>query len=431
MDVLYQRVSPNAILNEGGRADDAKCLPGTREEVIGSIEKWMNDINGHRLLWLSGPAGGGKTAIMKTIAERSATQRVRTINFFFFRGDSTRNSIHSVVATLLYQLFEIYPAATEAIAHAISMRPRVLDGSIAQQCKLISALFPIIRPLSSSARIVILIDGLDECDLEAERSQGDILRGLERLAVENESPFRLLLASRPEAHIRMAFNQLPSQTFSIFLDEEYSPEKDVQLFVDAEFDKIKASHPSASLLPSDWPLVTDVREIVAKSSGQFIYAATVMRYIAHASTVPSLSLERVKGIAPIGSNSPFAHIDSIYTFILSRTDDPNTTHEILSLHFLKMSTRLNSFWAMSLPDFMFDFSPRYNPPLMQSCISELSAIVHFKYGILKFYHASLADFLFDKTRSGKFWIDLDAFVEKVLVEIWEKPLISSSMLYGR
>lgn len=39
---VYQAASPNAILNTGGRADEVRCLPGTREEVIAKAERWMS-----------------------------------------------------------------------------------------------------------------------------------------------------------------------------------------------------------------------------------------------------------------------------------------------------------------------------------------------------------------------------------------------------
>ncbi|KAF5321904.1 hypothetical protein D9619_001833 [Psilocybe cf. subviscida] len=390
LDVLYQRVAPNAVLNDGGRADDAKCHPGTREEVIGLIEEWMDATKSDRILWLSGPAGGGKTAIMKTITERAASRGVKTVNFFFFRGDSTRNSIQPVVPTLLYQLFEFYPTfGSQAVAEILSTRPRIFDGSIAQQCKLISELTPIIRQSSPAGTpIVLLIDGLDECDVYAEQSQGDILRALEGLLKDNDSPFRLLIASRPEARIKMTFNQLSSHAQTIFLDEQYSPEDDIRRFVTAEFDRIKLSHPSARSLPHDWPLFSDAEGIVRKSSGQFIFAATVMRYIAHASTVPSLSLERVKGIVPSGKNSPFAHLDSIYTFILSQVDDLDAT---LIMFFLSIAEPGYPLKCLS------DYNPHYTDALVESCASELSAIVQLTYGgVLKFYHASLPDFLVDQ-----------------------------------
>ncbi|KAF5324236.1 hypothetical protein D9619_011255 [Psilocybe cf. subviscida] len=336
LEELYQRVAPNAVLNEGGRADNAKCQPGTRKEVILLIEKWMNAIESDRILWLSGPAGGGKTAIMKTIAEQSTNQVVRTVNFFFFRTDTTRNSGHSVIPTLLYQIFQLYPLSMRIMAKILSTHSRILDGSIAQQCALLSALAPVIqRSTPAGARIVLLIDGLDECDVNAEISQSGILHALNALVMQDNSPFSLLIASRPEARIQMAFNQLPSHVQTIFLDDQYSPENDIRQFVKTEFRKIKGSHPSARSLPPEWPSVPDVEEIVTKSSGQFIYAATVMRYIARASTVPSLSLKRVQGIIPAASNSPFTHLDSIYAFILSQVDDLRATCDMLSMTFVK------------------------------------------------------------------------------------------------
>ncbi|KAF5310038.1 hypothetical protein D9619_010145 [Psilocybe cf. subviscida] len=427
METLYQRVAPHAISNEGGRADNPKCHPGTREEVIGLLERWMDAAESDQILWLSGPAGGGKTAIVKTLTERATDRGARTISFYFFRGDSTRNGAEPVVPTLLYQLFQLYPRTAEVIAGILFTHPRALDGSVVEQFKLVSRLIPIIQQLlPAGARILILIDGLDECDVGADISQGEIIRALASLVMAEDSPFRLLVASRPEARIRMAFNRLSSPAQTIFLDEQYSPEKDIRVFVAAEFDEIKASHPSAHLLGGDWPLSSDVDKIVRKSSGQFIYAATVMRYLSHPSTVPSLSLERVQGIVPAGKNSPFTHLDSIYTFILAQADDPDVMHDVLSLALLP-EIRLEHTVLLHY------YKPCYSRALTESCISQLSAIVQLTKGhTITFYHASLADFLVDPHRSGVYWADVNAFREKVLIAIWEKPsdMISYCMVHS-
>lgn len=418
--MLYQRVALNAIRNEGGRADDAKCHPGTREEVIGLIERWMDSTEVHRILWICGPAGGGKTAIMKTIIERSTTRDAHIVSFFFFRGDSTRKSAQPLVATLIYQLLQLDSALSEAIAERFSTHPLILGTSITEQCKLISMLAPTIRQSSPNTRIILLIDGLDECDVDAERSQREIVCALERLVMENDSPFRLLVTSRREAHIQMTFNQLPSPARTIFLNDEYLPEKDVWVFVTAEFDKIKVSHPLASSLPKHWPVPSDVENVVKKSSGQFIYAATVMRYISHPSTVPTLSLERVMGIVPPVNNSPFTNLDNIYTFILDRANDEDATRDILSMHMLVMLTPTSM-------DLLAWYNSRYTKALVESCVSQLSAIVTFyKHGNFRFYHASLDDFLRDRGRSGRYWVDIDAFRAKVLAVLWRKHIIDNT-----
>ncbi|KAF5310267.1 hypothetical protein D9619_010154 [Psilocybe cf. subviscida] len=418
LKVLYKRVAPHAISNEGGRADNPKCHPGTREEVIGLLEKWISAAESNRILWLSGPAGGGKTAIVKTFTEHATDHGVRTISFYFFRGDSTRNSAAPVVPTLLYQLFQLCPGSSEVVADVLSTHPRILDGSLVEQFNLVSKLIPIIRQTPTDDPVLLVVDGLDECDVEAELSQANVIRALAGLVTEEDSPFRVLVASRPEARIRMAFNRLSSPAQTIFLDEQYSPEKDIRVFVTAEFDEIKASHPSAHLVGGDWPPSSDVDQIVLKSSGQFIYAATVMRYISHPSTVPSLSLERVRGIVPVGKNSPFAHLDTIYTFILAQPDDPEATREVLSVALLP---EIESEHITLL----HRYNSRNSQALIQSCISQLSAIIELTAGEnIRSYHASLEDFLADPDRSGVYSVDVDAFRGKLLISLWhESPRI--------
>jgi pantothenate kinase-related protein Tda10 len=48
-----------------------ECLQGTRTEILSEITEWVNSIgeNVPRVLWLSGPAGNGKSAIAHTIAK--------------------------------------------------------------------------------------------------------------------------------------------------------------------------------------------------------------------------------------------------------------------------------------------------------------------------------------------------------------------------
>ncbi|KAF5324176.1 hypothetical protein D9619_011163 [Psilocybe cf. subviscida] len=78
LQLLYKRVAPNAILNAGGRADEVRCHPGTREEIISRIEKWrdMEDGLTAPIFWLGGPAGAGKSAIVQTIAERCDQRKI-------------------------------------------------------------------------------------------------------------------------------------------------------------------------------------------------------------------------------------------------------------------------------------------------------------------------------------------------------------------
>ncbi|KAF5329681.1 hypothetical protein D9619_009209 [Psilocybe cf. subviscida] len=160
LKALYDRVAPNAILNAGGRADEVKCYPGTREEIIDLTERWMEGKDGvaHGIMWLSGPAGAGKSAIVQTIAERCKERGVQAANFFFFRSDPTRSTARPLVATLLHQIFKIYPPARQAVASVLSNDPILFDASIQDQFNQLFA--PALRdtsqPLGCSARRLVV-----------------------------------------------------------------------------------------------------------------------------------------------------------------------------------------------------------------------------------------------------------------------------------
>lgn len=137
MEPLYEHVASNAILNAGGRADHVRCHPGTRNQIIRIIEKWIDgdgDLS-RCIFWLSGPAGAGKTAIIQTIAERCMERGAPMANYFFFRADSTRNDAGSVAATLLYQILQFYPALKTNITTLLDIRPLVFDQSNRDQFK--------------------------------------------------------------------------------------------------------------------------------------------------------------------------------------------------------------------------------------------------------------------------------------------------------
>jgi hypothetical protein len=89
-----------------------------------------------------------------------------------------------------------------------------------------------------------------------------------------------LVVSRPEQTIRDTFNAEPlCSTKRLALDDSYRPDDDIKLFLQSRFDEIKQNHPWRDLLPPEWPSDSDLDRLVKKSSVQFIYASTVMKYL--------------------------------------------------------------------------------------------------------------------------------------------------------
>ncbi|KAF5309487.1 hypothetical protein D9619_012437 [Psilocybe cf. subviscida] len=431
LEVLHKRAAPNAILNAGGRADEVRCYPGTRKEVIGRIEKWRDtqDRRTPPIFWLSGPAGAGKTAIVQTIAERCNVQRIPQANFFFFRTDTSRNNLSPLVATLVHQLILVYPSLRDDVATVLSTNPLILDSVLEDQVWEL-----IVRPLqaiqqSSPSHVppLLMIDGLDEC--KDKRSQQQILHAFDKVLAGHPCPCRLLVASRDESQIQAGFNGISSPFLSLYLDDKYRPERDIRTFVNDKFKRVRRTHPLAYTLDPAWPSAEDVEDIVKKSSGQFIYAATVMRFIMDSSASPMLSLARVRGAAQTSVNlkSPFSHLDTIYTYILSQVDNQEVLKDILRAQLLILghsepsgSSVGVSYNQPMLADILQAYNPEYTKGIVQSCLADLTPIAQYtRHRKLLFHHASFPDYLRDKSRSRGYFVDIDLFNCKIQPELWK------------
>ncbi|KAF5328734.1 hypothetical protein D9619_011469 [Psilocybe cf. subviscida] len=407
LDKLYGRVSHSAILNSSGRADDVRCYPGTREEVIRKIEDWKNRQDcTSRMMWLSGPAGAGKTAIVQTVAEGWKKHGIPAASFFFFRADRTRNTAQPIVATLLYQLFKFLPALKESAATLLSENPLMFQESLNEQFThfIYTPIHALMQQPSSDVQIpiVLLVDGLDECGDEG--TQERLLHALQDLVAPEDSPFMVLVASRQEPNLIMAFKKLPQAVAAIYLDDEYRPAEDIRRFVAAKFDEIKRTHHLSHNLRADWPLDSDIENITTKSSGQFIYAATVMRFLEHSAESPHIMLKIVQGIQPAENHTPFAQLDTMYSHIFSQAKNPVAIRNIFAMHFISALDSANH----PLCGFL---ESKYNSTTVESIISTLSSIVRLErsgFTKLVFYHASLGDFLLDKSRSGMHFLNMHA-----------------------
>ncbi|KAF5314373.1 hypothetical protein D9619_011895 [Psilocybe cf. subviscida] len=432
LDCLFNEVASNAILNAGGRADEVQCYPGTREEVIGKIERFMDGQAepDHQMMWLSGPAGAGKSAIAQTVSERCQERGIHAVNFFFFREDRTCNHAQPLVAMLVYQLRGFYFALIELLTDCLTANPLICRASLEEQfIHLLSSPVRMVQhPPLIRRPVILIVDGLDECD--DKRQQEQILQALHALVEEPHSLFRVLVASRAEHHLTMSFNTFGTSVEHIFLDDNYRPQDDIRRFVIGKFDEIKTVHSisnswvtgpkngtmgsytalhsipiathSAIAQVKGWPANEDIEAITDKSSGQFIYAATVMRFIKYSPANPAVSLLAIRGLRP-SANSPFAQLDAIYSYIFSKAPDMRAVKFCLGAHFLIQKGKLlgaRELFAVVLRDMaMIE---------IESSLAELVAIIKVDAGPptkLVFYHASLPDYLGDIFRSAIYNID--------------------------
>jgi hypothetical protein len=321
-DILRRATATAAFHNSKERFDPPKCHPNTRLAVLTNIMKWIRwegDLDA-LIMWVYGPAGAGKSAIAQTIAEICEREMILLASFFFSRDDPSRSNINSLIATLVYQIISNLPDVREAILGAIEHDPLIFSKSFAVQME--TLIVAPLQPLAeagffndSSSRRLVIIDGLDECS--DPKAQQNILQ----ILANSQHRLRLvfLISSRPEQHISLTFNTglLSSITSRLALDGSYVPDKDIKLFLTDKFQEIKSTHRLRAYIPPEWPLPDVLEQLVRKSSGQFIYASTVIRYVSSIRHKPVDHLAIILGLRPPQRDLPFAELDALYLHICS------------------------------------------------------------------------------------------------------------------
>ncbi|KAF7373126.1 AAA-16 domain-containing protein [Mycena sanguinolenta] len=204
IDILHQTVALAAIHDSVERFPQPKCHPETRVEMLADLRKWALETCGQpNILWLYGPAGAGKSAIVQTLAEQLQHAGRLGGCFFFKRGHATRGNGKTLFATIAYQLALWVPWLRTVISQVVENDPSLVVRSIGTQMKKL-----ICEPCGAHGDrdpLIILIDGLDEC--EGADVQEEILLSLcDSFNSTHPIPLRFVVASRPEPHIREVFD---------------------------------------------------------------------------------------------------------------------------------------------------------------------------------------------------------------------------------
>jgi len=387
----------------------------TRVAVIDRIIDWLNgDIDYEALLlWLYGAAGAGKSAIAHSLAEICEKYGCLLATFFFWKTAAERNNITRVIATIAYQIARAIPTSRPQIEAAVDADPMIFQQSIDTQ--LAKLIIEPLRHLQSTgfdfkdSPFVIIVDGLDECH------ESDIQTGLVKslAAAFRSSPLRIriLIASRPEVHLQTTFSPTSIQPHvsRLALSDEYSPDEDIYRFLEDSFDKIRREHPLASYITSSWPSTDVLRELTHKSSGQFIFASTTIKYIGgDPQQLPHRRLDVIRSLrSPKGEKDmPYAELNSLYHHVLRNVDDIIAVKQILGV--LIIVNPESDGEGMHTPEEVDDFL-FWERGETKACLSQLASVIECATeGKISVLHASLSDFLLDPSRSHQFYLSRES-----------------------
>ncbi|KAG8880136.1 hypothetical protein FRB97_001067 [Tulasnella sp. 331] len=319
---------------DSGSSKKPPCMEGTRVSLLDRINQWIENRPDHgpRALCLKGSAGIGKSSIGATIARELRASHRLGAEFYFIASQQERNE--AVVVVLARQLaswskgklrFEI-AGAIDDDAEIMRRTPEVQFQQLIQ-----GPLETLTGDLDSST-LVMLLDGLDECDEEyACRLLTAVGEGLSKLPVA----VRVVLTSRPEPHLLAVYASEPmrSQLEIYYLDTEevLQLKMDIWKYFKEELPGMVKRWVKDS---ADWPGEERRAMLVELSQGLFIHATTVARMLSD-STIrnPEKQLEAVLAShrdtdRHYGRNT---HLDSIYSSILNRACPPNSTSDLVDL----------------------------------------------------------------------------------------------------
>ncbi|KAF9550446.1 hypothetical protein CPC08DRAFT_322895 [Agrocybe pediades] len=406
---LLQNAAPAALHDSGHVVDPPKCHPNTRVAIIQTVIDWSSgtivdeEMNTKHILWLKGGAGAGKSAIARSVAERASKEGLLLGTFFFGAADTTRNHVGRLVATLTYQICTIFPKFRHIVSTVIEDDPLIFSRSLNTQFTtlLIRPLLIIFANHSGSTQIphLIIIDGLDECSASKD-SQRDLVFTLQEVT-SFTTLIRFLVCSRPESHLNSAFSssRMANIHYNIFLDDDYSAHQDIHSYLEDKFREIKEGHVFKHQFPTTWPSPDIIRDLADKSSGQFIYASTVVRYIESPKHRPNQRLDAILNLRPPFKDPPFTELDTLYRHIISKAEDPSTVLDILAFPVL-----YGEFYVTDLERIL-----QLEEGDVEVTLADLQSLVTIDSNMkVKVLHKSLEDFLCDSQRAGDFYLDLSA-----------------------
>ena len=320
------------------------CHPDTRKTIISDIMSWIGDPSRtSSVLWFNGPAGTGKTAIAQSLCKLCVAAQWLAGSFFFSRLAPGRSNAEFLFPTISYGLCLAIPEVGKIIDEVIANDPSIPTKALEIQLQKL-----ILEPLQqiseeSKEPIVIIIDGLDEC--QDEEVQSNVLRLLGSVfqgpSVGGCDRICFIVTSRPEPwiHDEFTIEPLSSITRQIFLGQTSEANDDIRTYFRLGFTEIHDS-PKHRLTMSNvakpWPSYSVLDGLVDKASGQFIYPATVLKFVGDPNYRPTDRLDIITSLPLILPSvlapKPLATLDQLYSQILSMSSDKQRTVDVLSAY---------------------------------------------------------------------------------------------------
>jgi len=389
------------------------CLRGTRKEILLRLEEWLTDEKGQRVFWLNGLAGTGKSTIAQTFAEMSFADGKLGASFFCSRDHQDRNNLQVIFPTLAFQLAYRYLPFREELLRVLRDNPDTGQKTLFLQMEKL-----IVNPLKTACiSTLIIIDALDECKDEEPASA---ILSILSCYVDQIPNVKFFITGRPERRIRLGFQLDALQPFTEVLELHKAPrslvDNDIKLFFQTHLPKTVKNQGHCDVT-EEWPLAHDINTLCEKAAGLFIYASTVVKFVASQYHEPPDRLALLISLPQNTVREGNSGIDSLYTEILKQAycalgpdshnpDNQEVYHSFRSV----VGAVLLAFNPLSMKSLSSLLPGFGTPSKISTALNPLHSLLLVPDGTehpVQVFHKSFPDFLMDSKRcqDPRFFVD--------------------------
>ena len=386
------------------------CTPGTRVRILDDIITWAKNTSpgSPNVYWLFGQAGSGKSTIAYSVARRfefagdSSDVIILGGNFFCSRQFEETRLSKCIIRTIVHHL------ALKCRAFANQLKDQdfetVNQNVRAQFQDLLIAPWQAAKPdwcpdpSNPPPHYLIIIDALDEID---GTGGSEFLRVLLEVIDKNENSLqglKFFVTSRRDPNLVKYVDSLKSK--QLYRLEEVPPEEaqgDIRTYLTAKLPHFGGCE--------------ELENLVALTAGLFIYAATIVKYLAK--YVPPeqktflttlLASSNSSNQKSLSAGKLFTSLDTLYSQILDGafrdfSPDENGWEVRRSILHTFLCTAERTSTSV-VADLLFTYSD-----VAEKLLSDLHAVLYCERGQVLTYHKSFTDFILDQGRSGNFGCD--------------------------
>ncbi|KAG6910610.1 hypothetical protein DXG01_009119 [Tephrocybe rancida] len=293
------------------------CSPDTRMEILDTIETWLDDHSektSKNFLWLVGPPGCGKSAIMASVVRKCKARRIAAAQFFINRNDpNTTNPIKyfpTVVREVAKQSDEVEQQLHDSVkGHSFSV------DTPEEAAELFIDVVGKAAKNNPSIPILVIFDGLDETTRDRLEDTAATFSKLFSKLPDYPNA-KILISSRPEDEILKSFRNTDTPLEQHVLElainiYDSDSRRDVRTYFQRRLAEIAMKRGLSSAV---WPGDERLEKLVERASGLFIWAVTAVNYIHN--------LLRIRGKEVMDSalaqfdNKAMTDINTLYLTIL-------------------------------------------------------------------------------------------------------------------